>query len=223
MSDGRIEERLQDALQEIRRQSVAGGVPAGGDVPSTLEAVSELVADPDPSPIRRWWIPATAAAAVLVLVGVVVLAGRVADRPTNVTASQTEQEREHVRAVLDVIEGCRRFQAARPPEAAPIEVPAELPAWFDRYETAIAEGIATLGRVKPGSSDDRVVLNVAVDSLGRQRRALDAARAAAGAGDDVEAVRLIDQARSYESIAAFELAQWGAAECDARGVTQPTR
>ena len=225
MSDGRTQDRLRDALQEIRRQSVAGSGsgPVSAAEPWSDEPVSELEGDSRRPAHRRWWLPATAAAVVLAVAGTFVVAGRVGERETSVTASQTEQELAHARAVVEVTEGCRRYQSARPPEAAPVEAPSELAAWFDRYGVAIAGASATLDRIEVSSNEDRSVLVVAEDALGRARRALDGARAAAESGDTIEAIRLIDQARSYESIAAFELAQWGAAACDARGVTQPTR
>ena len=223
MTESHTEARLRDAMQAIRQQSAATD-----HGPSTLDDRQD--ADlPDlegghrsPPRRRRWLLPATAAALLLVIAGVVALISGIDERETNVTASRPDRAAARVAAVAQVTEGCRRYQAARPAQPAPVDVAAELTAWLDQYDGAIAEARATLRGV-PAAVDDRAVLADADDALVRQSRALDAARVAATSGDTVEAIRLIDQARSYESIAAFELAQWGAIECDARGVTRPTR
>lgn len=225
MTDGRTEERVREALQAVRRQSVDGAVSARSfdDAGPAGDGVSDLDGEAEPSSRGRWWLPATAAAAVVILLGAFALAGRVDERQTSVTASQSEEERAHARAVGQVTEECRRFQAARPTEPAPYEVPADLAAWIDRYQAAIDQATSAVDGIDARFDDDRAVLAETAATLARQRGALDGALAASDAGDAVEAIRLIDQARSYESIAAFELAQWGAVECDARGVTRPTR
>lgn len=223
MSDPRMEERLRDALEAVRRQSVEG-VP-GSSGPRRLpddDGLADLDDDEAPKRSARWWVPATAAAVIVFLLGVVVLAGRGGEE-TNVTASRSEQERAHAAAVAEVVAGCRRYQASRPSEPAPIEVPAELAAWFDRYEAAQADALVALDEVVAPGDDDRTALDEAGDALERSRGALGQARGAAERGDDTEAIRLVDQSRYYETIAAFALAGWGAAECDARGVTRPTR
>ena len=227
MSGDRTEERLRDALAAVRRQSVEGpdrdwSVDTDADADADADdGVSDLD-DEGGGARRRWWMPAVAAVVLLAL-GVVALVARPEGPESNVTASRPDDSAAHTRAVAQVAEGCRRFRAASPPEAAPVESPAELSAWFDRYDAAIEQARADLRDVPAGSDDDRDVLAATESTLDRQRRALAGARSAAASGDTVEAVRLIDQARAYESIAAFELAQWGAVECDARGVTRPTR
>ena len=218
MSDPRTEERLRDALQAVRRQSV-GGVPGAGGAPRDDDGLADLDDGDGPRQPARWWVPAIAAVVVLLLG--LVLAGR-ASEETNVVASRSEQEQAHAAAVAEVVAGCRRYQATRPADPAPLEAPAELPAWFDRYDAAQAEALSGLDdAVVP--AEDRAVIDEAADALERGRRALAQARAAAERGDDTEAIRLVDQARYYETIGAFALAEWGAAECDARGVTRPTR
>jgi hypothetical protein len=151
------------------------------------------------------------------------VAARPGDQEANVTASRPDEAEVHGMAVAQVAEGCRRFQVARPQEAAPAEDPAQLEDWFNSYVAALEQAREDLGDVTAGSNADAEVLVRVEATLTRVRRALDGARSAAAASDAVEAVRLIDQARSYESIAAFELAEWGATECDPRGVTRPTR
>ena len=223
MTESPTEARLREAMKAIRHQSAAmhhGSPPLDGpedpDVPGLEGADTSRARRP------RWILPVTAAAILLIISGLVALLSGVDERETSVTAARPDGTAARVAAVAQVVEGCRQYQAARPAEPAPVDV-AELTPWLDQYDAAIADARTTLRDVRVADDDDRAVLADAGDALVRQGRALDAARVAATAGDTVEAVRLIDQARSYESIAAFELAQWGAVECDARGVTRPTR
>lgn len=223
MTDSPTEARLREAMQAIRRQSVA----AHQDAPPLDDRLDADLLDLESgprSPARRHrWLPATAAALLVVVLGLVAVASGIDDRESNVTAARPDQAAARRAAIAQVVEGCGRYQAARPAEPAPVDGATELTRWLDQYDAAIAAALANLREVPAAAEEDRAVLGEAEDALVRQGRALDAARVAASSGDTVEAVRLIDQARSYESIAAFELAQWGAVECDARGVTQPTR
>jgi hypothetical protein len=221
VTDERLEARLRDALQTVRRQSIEGVDVA--EEPD--DQLSELELARAAWSGRRTARPVLVAAAALlaVVVGIAAFVGRTEERDTSVTATRPGDGLTHAEAVDQVTAGCRRFSASAPATAAPFGTGTDPMPWLEQYLAAFDEALVALRSIDAGAPEDRAVLAKVQTTLERARQATEEARTAATAADETAAVRLVDRARSYELIAGFDLARWGAAECDARGVTQPTR
>ena len=230
MSDHVTEERLRDALRAVRAQSIDRAMAPtwtsddAGTGGATIHALEPGTRHAGGRRRRRLASMAAVAAALLLIVGAtVVTATRRGEDRTSVTADGPDGGLGHAAAVTRVVAECRRFASARPEDPAPTADAGALATWLTRYEAALAEASDAVAGVAAADAEDRAVLDAAESNLLRAREALAAAGREAAARDELAAVREIDRARSYESIVAFELAQWGAVACDVRGVTRPTR
>lgn len=212
MTNG-TEDRLRDALAAIREQSIA---PPPRDDSEPMLMPDELGAR------RRPVLLAALAGAAAVIIAVVALSTAGKDAGSDLAATRPGTPLDHDALVARATAECRTFQAAVPAGAPPQDLQ-ELRAWQQDYRDAVADAVRVFAEIRPIEDHDVEVLSLVERNMRLQLGAVDDADKALDRGSVPDAARALDRAISYGSIASFELAKWGAEECDARGVTQATR